>query len=119
MAINIGCFITSLSPGPTTGQEFLACCHKHGIEQAINLAVLSSEDLGVLCEGSSEATFTFAAVAQAVAGKLAEGWARGSALGAESALFAEAVAASNAPPVPFSPIPLNAPRPSAASSRRI
>ena len=77
MAINIDCFISSLTPDPATGRELIACCHKHGIEQAINLAVFSSEDLGVLCEGSSAATFTFAAAAQAAAGMLAEGWARG------------------------------------------
>ena len=119
MAINIGCFITSLNPHPATGQEFLACCHEHGIEQAINLAVLPSEVMGVLCEGSSEATFTFAAAAQAAAGMLAEGWARGSARRAERALSIEAMGASNAPLAPPAPLPLNAPRPSTARSRRI
>ena len=119
MAISIGCFINSLNPDPATGQEFLACCHEHGIEQAINLAVLSSEDMGVLCEGSSEATFILAAAAQAAASRLTEGWARGSALRAERALSIEAVRASNAPSAPPAPSPLNAPRPSTASSRRI
>ncbi len=85
MATNIDCFILSLDPDPTTGQEFLACCHEHGIEQSVSIAVLSSEELGVLCEGSSEATFTFAAAAQAAAGMLTEGWARGSALRSERA----------------------------------
>ena len=119
MAINIGCFISSLNLDPATGRGFLACCHEHGIEQAVSLSVLASEDLGVLCEGSSEATFTFADAAQAAAGMLTEGWARGSALRAERALYTEAAAASKAPAAPPAPLPLNAPRPSAASSRRI
>ena len=118
MAINIDCFISSLTPDPATGRELIACCHKHGIEQAINLAVLSSEDLGVLCEGSSEATFVLAAAAQAAASRLTEGWARGSSLRAERAL-SEAVRASNAQSAPPAPLPLDAPRPSTASSRRV
>ena len=77
MAIDIDRFISSLTPDPATGRELIACCHKHGIEQAINLAVLSSEDLCVLCEGSSEATFVLAAAAQAAASRLTEGWAMG------------------------------------------
>ena len=85
---------------PHDGQGILACCHKHGIEQAINLAVLSSEDLGVLCEGSSEATFILAAAAQAAASRLTEGWARGSSLRAERAL-SDAVRA----PMPHRPYP--------------
>ena len=80
MATIIDCFIISLNLDPISGQEFLACCHEHGIEHDINLAVLSSEDMGVLCKGSSDATFTFAAAAQAAAGMLVEGWARGNAL---------------------------------------
>ena len=118
MATKIGCFISSLTPDPATGRELIACCHKHGIEQAINLAVLSSEDLGVLCEGSSKATFVLAAAAQAAASRLTEGWARGSSLRAERVLL-EAVRASNAQSAPPAPLPLDAPRPSAASSRRI
>ena len=118
MAINIGCFMSALIPDPATGREFIACCHVHGIEQAINLAVLSSEDLGVLCEGSSEATFVLAAAAQAAASRLTEGWARGSSLRAERVL-SEAVRASNAQSAPPAPLPLDAPRPSTASSRRV
>ena len=77
MAISIGCSITSLNPVPATGREILACCHEHGIEQAVNLAVLSSEDLGVLCEGSSEATSILAAAAQAAASRLTERMGQG------------------------------------------
>ena len=72
-----------------------------------------------MCEGSAEANYTSAAAAQAAAGMLTEGWARGSALRVERALSTEAAAASKAPAAPPAPLPLNAPRPSAASSRRI
>ena len=119
MAVNIGCFITSLNPDPATGRDFLACCHEHGIEQAVNLAVLSSEDMGVLCEGSSEATFIFAAAAQAAAKMLAQGWARGSTLRAGMSAITPALAASSAPRVVPAPLPLNALHPSTPSCRRI
>ena len=65
-------------PWSATGQEFLDRCHVHGIDEAITSAMLSSSDLSEACDGSSEATLTFAAAAQAAAKELVQGWARGS-----------------------------------------
>ena len=119
MAANIGCFIADLNPDPVTGREFLACCHSHGIKKAIDLAVLSSSDMCVLCEGSSAATVTFSAVSQAAAKMLAHGWARGSTLRPERAVSEVAVAASSASRVVPATLPPNAPHPSTPSCRRI
>ena len=81
--------------------------------------MLSSLDLSELCEGSSEATLTFAAAAQAAAKMLAQGWARGSTLRAETAVITSAVEAPNAPLAVPAPLPINAPHPSTPSRRRI
>ena len=69
MAFDIDRPIASLDPGSGTGQEFLDRRHVHGIDEAITLAVLSSSDVSEVCDGSSEATLTFAAAAQAAAKK--------------------------------------------------
>ena len=93
MASNIDCFIADLNPDPAIGREFLGCCHVHGIKKAIDLAVLSSSDRSVLCEGPSEATSELAAAAQAAAKLLVQGWGRGSTLRAERAVTTPAVVA--------------------------
>ena len=117
MAIEIDRFINDLNPDQATGQEFLACCHRHGIKQVMDLNVLSSSDMREVCEGCFAEALTFAAAAQAAANLLSRGWARGSILSAERAVSELAVAA---PPAPrATPAPLNPPNSSTPSRRRI
>ncbi len=85
------CFIADLNPDQATGRELLACCRVHGIKTSIDLAVLSSSDKSVLCGGSSEATSELAGAAQAAAKLVAQGWAQGITLSAETVFSTHAV----------------------------
>ena len=117
MAIDIDRFINDLNPDPTTGQEFLSLCHRHGITQVIDLDVLSPSDMGLVCAGCSAEARTFAAAAQAAAKLLSRGWARRSFLSAERAVSELPVAAPSAPRA--MPALLDTPHSSTPCRRRI
>ena len=71
------------SEGPPFVRELLACCNKHGNRRAIDLSVLTTDDLEELCEGAPADTIELANRFQVVANDLSQGWGFGRVLEAK------------------------------------